>query len=452
MAIPAGIIVGWPGSAASIPPGWSRVNALDGRYLKGIPNASTNPGATGGSATHTHTTPEHSHDMAHTHGSTTTASASPANTRLGDSPNVSVAATHTHSVPASGPAEPSTSSSASNVTEAESNEQDRLTVIWIESDGTPESIPAGAVAYGSSAEIPAGWSHRTDTAGRYLRGATAGANGGSLQAGNATHTHGVFHLHSTSHTHSPGGTGRTGTPSSTTTIRTGTGITFASPIHSHAIGYASSTLSSVSADAFVASATNDIPHRKYPVIQSSGGRLVPGIIAVWRGTLATIPAGWVLCDGTNGTPNLLGVFVKGANSQLSDVGDSGGSAGHAHGAGTPHTHATTSHNHSLTFGPPTSDLEASNFTGPNSGVGNTHQTAHATVSPSSSVGLGQASVSANTNSDTQPPYAEVAFIQFKGTPFNVRIGGDWVTAMPRMRVGGKWVDALAHARVSGAWT
>jgi hypothetical protein len=37
-----------------------------------------------------------------------------------------------------------------------------------------------------------------------------------------------------------------------------------------------------------------------------------GAIVMWHGTIQTIPAGWALCDGENGTPNLLNRFIIGA--------------------------------------------------------------------------------------------------------------------------------------------
>ena len=47
---------------------------------------------------------------------------------------------------------------------------------------------------------------------------------------------------------------------------------------------------------------------------------VTGMIMLWSGTIATIPAGWLLCDGTSSTPDLRNRFVIGAHS------DSGGAA------------------------------------------------------------------------------------------------------------------------------
>ncbi len=39
-----------------------------------------------------------------------------------------------------------------------------------------------------------------------------------------------------------------------------------------------------------------------------------GCIVMWSGTIATIPSGWRLCDGTNSTPDLRDKFVIGART------------------------------------------------------------------------------------------------------------------------------------------
>lgn len=59
---------------------------------------------------------------------------------------------------------------------------------------------------------------------------------------------------------------------------------------------------------------------------TSTSNVIPsGVIAIWSGSVGSIPSGWYLCDGNNGTPNLSDQFVAGAGNNYS-VDDSGGSA------------------------------------------------------------------------------------------------------------------------------
>ena len=46
---------------------------------------------------------------------------------------------------------------------------------------------------------------------------------------------------------------------------------------------------------------------------------------MWSGSIGTIPTGWALCDGANGTPNLQNRFIVGAGSGYA-VAATGGSA------------------------------------------------------------------------------------------------------------------------------
>lgn len=51
----------------------------------------------------------------------------------------------------------------------------------------------------------------------------------------------------------------------------------------------------------------------------------PGVIALWSGTVDTIPSGWALCDGTNGTPDLRNRFILGASDTYANKSVGGAS-------------------------------------------------------------------------------------------------------------------------------
>jgi microcystin-dependent protein len=76
-----------------------------------------------------------------------------------------------------------------------------------------------------------------------------------------------------------------------------------------------------------------------------------GGILLWSGSIGSIPAGWVLCNGNNGTPDLRDRFIVGAGSTYA-VDATGGSADSTL---PTHTHGATSvvtdpgHVHDLTF-------------------------------------------------------------------------------------------------------
>jgi microcystin-dependent protein len=61
-------------------------------------------------------------------------------------------------------------------------------------------------------------------------------------------------------------------------------------------------------------------------VQASSGTTIPtGLISLWSGAIGSVPAGWYLCDGTNGTPDLRDKFLVGAGSTYS-VNATGGTA------------------------------------------------------------------------------------------------------------------------------
>src|SRR3989338_5938906 len=63
---------------------------------------------------------------------------------------------------------------------------------------------------------------------------------------------------------------------------------------------------------------------RQPLLRSPFSPTVPtGVIVMWSGSVDSIPSGWSLCDGTNGTPDLRDRFVMGAGSSL-EIGVTGG--------------------------------------------------------------------------------------------------------------------------------
>jgi len=68
-----------------------------------------------------------------------------------------------------------------------------------------------------------------------------------------------------------------------------------------------------------------------------------GMIMLWSGSIDSIPAGWHLCDGTEGAPDLRDRFIVGAGSAYAPA---------ATGGKLTHTHTTTqtSHNHIVNTG------------------------------------------------------------------------------------------------------
>jgi hypothetical protein len=100
-----------------------------------------------------------------------------------------------------------------------------------------------------------------------------------------------------------------------------------------------------------------------------------GNIAIWTGTIANIPSGWVICDGNNGTPNLLAKFVEGVASAITDPGTTGGAL----------SKTTENHRHAVSY-----YLQVS----------------------SGSQRAGDVYTDYNTDSvaDIRPPYYDVAFI------------------------------------------
>jgi hypothetical protein len=143
-----------------------------------------------------------------------------------------------------------------------------------------------------------------------------------------------------------------------------------------------------------------------------------GMIILWSGSIASIPSGWALCNGSNGTPDLRNRFIVGAGSTYS-VDATGGSAdaivvSHTHTIST--TVATDS---SLTGTFPTATINNTGYSGPfsqgadlsgNGTAGAPNKTvdfngSHSHTASSSASTAGSSGTNANL-----PPYYALAYI------------------------------------------
>lgn len=87
-------------------------------------------------------------------------------------------------------------------------------------------------------------------------------------------------------------------------------------------------------------------------IPTSSSTVPSGMILLWSGSIGSIPTGYYLCDGSNGTPDLRNRFVVGAGDSYA-VNATGGSAdaivvSHNHTATSTSTVTDPGHQHTLT--------------------------------------------------------------------------------------------------------
>lgn len=419
--VPMGLVVAWPGTAASVPSGWTRTTELDGRYVKGIPNGATQPGATGGAATHTHTLPTHTHSTTHAHTVTGATSAAVGAANVGDGAvgTTVVLASHTHTRSALNSATVDSGATTPGSGSA-SNDPARAEVVFIESDGTPLGVPDGAAALTLDVSL-SGWADNSmaNSGGRYLKGAAPAGDGGTTAVSAVgSHTHSIdAHTHTgTSHTHtSP----NVGAVTSNRSAFAGAVAAVWSTSHSHPVNVTSATSAALNSGGAGVSGTSPAlnpPYRKLRLQQNiSGGVSLPvGLICIWRGSIGSIPDNWQLCDGTNGTPDMFGLYPRVTNDGAS-VGETGGTTdAHTH-TSPSHGHSTSGHSHAMTIGAQTGGT-ANILSAANISAATATHTHTGSNSDSTTPTVGESTSGTLASTTTEPPYEEVAFVQLMTEP------------------------------------
>jgi hypothetical protein len=148
-----------------------------------------------------------------------------------------------------------------------------------------------------------------------------------------------------------------------------------------------------------------------------------GLISMWSGTIASIPSGWVLCNGSNSTPDLRNRFVIGAHSDTASVaystvtGSNTQTGGTKDAATVSHTHTATStvtdpgHNHPPLS--PATTFWGNNATATSGSPGGASEAASLTTG-NAVTGISVATTNATAGSSgtdqNLPPYYALAYI------------------------------------------
>lgn len=412
--IPEGIIFPWIGQHANIPSRWTRETSLDGKYVKGW--GAEPPNTTGGAITHTHTSSAHYHTIAnHTHDYTlSTVQDQGSRQSKGDGVTLyGINGYHYHTGTSGSVSGGNTSSDAVTYGSC-SNDPPYYEVIYIKAQAGA-IIPNDLLAYFDRESIPDNWyvangdNSTPDLRDKYLKGASAGADSGAT-GGSTTNTHDISHSHTANpHSHLGASSGSsTGSYSARDTQGGTPNVVDSRHAHTVTLDNSIQNINSYSGS-LTPSETVEPLYKKLLLIQKkAGGIKARGIIGLWLGSANSIPRGWLVCDGNNGTPDMRDYYPKVAQSSA-QIGQSGGSNTHTHSAQS-HTHTSLgSHTHTGTVSAHVNERQ-------NVGGGFNLLYAGTTEHTISSV----TSVSANYNSATttanssnnEPPYRTAIFVKY----------------------------------------
>ena len=148
-------------------------------------------------------------------------------------------------------------------------------------------------------------------------------------------------------------------------------------------------------------------------IPSASPTLPSGVILIWSGSTGSIPSGYVICDGSNGTPDLRNSFVLGAGNSYT-VGQTGGSTdaivvSHTHTATSTSTVTDPTHTHLSTGnGAPNGGGAGSALT--NGGNSPGYATAAASTGITVATATSNTSTGVSGTNANMPPYYALAYI------------------------------------------
>lgn len=142
-----------------------------------------------------------------------------------------------------------------------------------------------------------------------------------------------------------------------------------------------------------------------------------GVIVMWSGAIASIPTGWFLCDGSNGTPDLRDRFIVGARQDDAGVaktnitGSLTQTGGSKDAIVVSHTHTATvtdpGHSHTYLNDP----VPAAHPTGTGSNDSRGQQnTTYNTSTATTGITVSNSTTGSSGTNANLPPYYALAFI------------------------------------------
>lgn len=146
-----------------------------------------------------------------------------------------------------------------------------------------------------------------------------------------------------------------------------------------------------------------------------------GLISMWSGSIASIPSGWYLCNGSNGTPDLRNKFIIGADADSSGIAKTSITGTATQTGGTKdaivvsHTHTATStvtdpgHKHTYGAWANTGYIGGGSVTA--NSVAQSGTIDSSTVTTGISVSTSISTEGSSGTNQNLPPYYALAFIQ-----------------------------------------
>lgn len=155
-------------------------------------------------------------------------------------------------------------------------------------------------------------------------------------------------------------------------------------------------------------------------LNAGTGSVPPGLISMWSGPINSIPVGWALCDGSQGTPDLRNRFILSVQSSIENPGATGGTHDqtltvanlppHDHVMNHTHTINDPGHTHNVvSYGSGSGSNALSNDAFNNGSV--TSNTSSATTGITVNNFTGNTGLTGSgTSFDNRPAYYKLAFI------------------------------------------